>query len=70
MEHQSLGDGYRAVCFILADIIAIIIAAVHYQTGKRRAAREARKWMGYGWILPIGLFLVIMVPIWRQHVFS
>ena len=64
VENLSLGAGYKVVCFIFADIIAAIIAIVHYQSGKRRAAREAWKWIGYGWLFRVAIFLVIMLAQW------
>ena len=69
IANQPLGIGYKIVCFIFADIVAIVIAVLHYQSGKRRAAREAWKWIGFGWIFRLAIFLLIMVPIWFTHGF-
>lgn len=56
-----LGGGYVVICFVFADIFAIIIALVHSGAGKKRAAREAWKWMAYGWV---ARFVILTIAIW------
>ncbi len=55
-----LGGGYVVICFVFADIFAVIIALIHSGAGKKRAAREAWKWMAYGWVARIALIAVVI----------
>lgn len=53
-----LGTGYAIACFLLADLIGVIIAMVHSANGKKRASREAWRFIGYGWILRIAVIVL------------
>ncbi|WP_311238047.1 MULTISPECIES: hypothetical protein [unclassified Xanthomonas] len=50
VSNAPLGVLGKAVCFIFADLLAIIISLVNFAIGKKRAGMDALAWMAFGWI--------------------
>jgi len=53
---------WLVVCFILADIVAIVTALIYSVNGRKRAAMQTWKALGYGWLARIVLVIVFMIP--------
>lgn len=52
-----LGALGKALCFIFAGLVAIIIVLANFAMGKRRAATDALTWMAFGWLVRICLIV-------------
>ncbi len=61
LANEPLHVGWKIYCFLIADLIAIIVAIVKSSSGKKRASREAMKWFGYGWLFRIMLIVGILL---------
>jgi hypothetical protein len=59
--NTPLSWGYKVLCFIFADLFAILVALFHSANGWKRASREAWKWMGYGWVLRVVVIVGLML---------
>jgi hypothetical protein len=47
-----------AVCFVFADLVAIIAALMYHSNGRKRASKQVWKAFGLGWVLRLVLIAV------------
>jgi hypothetical protein len=64
LANEPLSLPLKLICFLLADVVAIIIALTKSQSGKKRASREAWKFIAYGWLFRIALSVFVA---WFRH---
>jgi len=47
---EPLGWGSKAACLIFCGLPGIVIAVLHESQGKTQKARDAWRWVVYGWV--------------------
>ena len=60
LSNEKLHAGWKMYCFLIGDLIAIIVAMVKWANGKKRASRDAVKMIAIGWLVKvtIGTYLL------------
>lgn len=61
LANEPLHVGWKIYCFLVADLIAIIVAIVKSVDGKKRAAKEAMKWFFFGWVFRAVVIVGILI---------
>ena len=62
LAKEPLQLGWKIYCFLIADLIAIIVIIVKSSSGKERASKEALQYFLYGWlfrIVSVGAILLV-----------
>lgn len=57
-QDAPLGTGLKVLCFILAGLPGVLIAIYQTTRGRTRRAREAWKWVGYGFLFALAIRLL------------
>jgi hypothetical protein len=59
---QPANPVWLAVCFVLADIVAIVTALMYSAAGRKKASLQVWKAFGYGWLARIVVIVLILIP--------